>query len=210
MKEVEERFNNEQGRPFNGEELPAELLEAENILSQLASVFSLDGSAAKSDASVANALPGVTDTYRILVEQIPAVVFIAFFEKNFGEAYVSPQIEETLGFKQEEWLRDSHPLQHLSEIPQKFFERIGRAGSLGLIVAAQVGGDHPIITAEIGDLVMPLVGIAASAMDADDRPACGRLGRPNVDHAQANRPRTGDADGCAGEVHVPSGDEASR
>lgn len=51
-------------------------------------------------------LPDVTDTYRILVEQIPAVVFIAFFDKDFGEAYVSPQIEKTLGFTQEEWLND--------------------------------------------------------------------------------------------------------
>ena len=41
-----------------------------------------------------------------MVEQIPAVVFIAFFDKDFGEAYVSPQIEKTLGFTQEEWLND--------------------------------------------------------------------------------------------------------
>ena len=121
MKEVEERFNNEQGFTFNGEELPAELLEAENILSQLASVFSLNDAAAKSRAAAENELPGVTDTYRILVEQIPAVVFIAFFEKNFGEAYVSPQIEETLGFKQEEWLRD--PVRWYQQIHPEDKER---------------------------------------------------------------------------------------
>ena len=44
--------------------------------------------------------------YRTLVEQIPAVVFMAFLDKGIGEAYVSPQIEEILGFTQEEWLND--------------------------------------------------------------------------------------------------------
>jgi hypothetical protein len=39
--------------------------------------------------------------YRLLVEQIPAVVFLAFLEKGISEAYVSPQIEHTLGFTQE-------------------------------------------------------------------------------------------------------------
>ena len=44
--------------------------------------------------------------YRTLVEQIPAVVFMAFLDKRIGEAYVSPHIEEMLGFTQEEWLND--------------------------------------------------------------------------------------------------------
>jgi len=34
-----------------------------------------------------------------LIEQIPAVVFMAFLdEDSIGEAYVSPQIEAILGF----------------------------------------------------------------------------------------------------------------
>jgi PAS domain S-box-containing protein len=44
--------------------------------------------------------------YRALVEQIPAVVFMAYLEKGVGEAYVSPQIEAALGFSQSEWLED--------------------------------------------------------------------------------------------------------
>jgi PAS domain S-box-containing protein len=44
--------------------------------------------------------------YRILVEQIPAVVFIAYLDGGISEAYVSPQIEKALGFSQEEWLED--------------------------------------------------------------------------------------------------------
>jgi PAS domain S-box-containing protein len=44
--------------------------------------------------------------YRALVEQIPAVVFMAYLDKGVGEAYVSPRIEAALGFSQEEWLQD--------------------------------------------------------------------------------------------------------
>src|SRR6202162_2122610 len=44
--------------------------------------------------------------YRALVEQIPAVVFMAYLDKGIGEAYVSPQIETALGFSQREWLED--------------------------------------------------------------------------------------------------------
>ena len=48
--------------------------------------------------------------YRALVEQIPAVVFMAYLDKGIGEAYVSPQIEAALGFSQSEWLEDPCPL----------------------------------------------------------------------------------------------------
>jgi len=44
--------------------------------------------------------------YRALVEQIPAVIFMAYLDKGMGEAYVSPQIEAALGFSQDEWLED--------------------------------------------------------------------------------------------------------
>ena len=41
-----------------------------------------------------------------LLEQLPAVVFMAYLDRGIGEAYVSPQIEATLGFSQAEWLED--------------------------------------------------------------------------------------------------------
>jgi PAS domain S-box-containing protein len=44
--------------------------------------------------------------YRVLVEQVPAVVFIAYLERGISEVYVSPQIESALGFSQAEWLED--------------------------------------------------------------------------------------------------------
>jgi PAS domain S-box-containing protein len=89
--------------------------EAEDLLSQLARAFAtlrpLDGDHLSSlpetetPAGVA-ARPGVSETYRTLVEQIPAILFLAYIDGGIGQAYVSPQIGEKLGFSPEEWLED--------------------------------------------------------------------------------------------------------
>ncbi|HEY6948176.1 MAG TPA: PAS domain S-box protein [Gemmatimonadales bacterium] len=50
--------------------------------------------------------PSTEAVYQTLVEQIPAVVFMAYLDRAFGEAYVSPMIEHAIGFTQEEWLED--------------------------------------------------------------------------------------------------------
>jgi PAS domain S-box-containing protein len=44
--------------------------------------------------------------YRSLVEEIPAVTFMASLDGGLNELYVSPQIEDLLGFTQQEWLED--------------------------------------------------------------------------------------------------------
>ena len=44
--------------------------------------------------------------YRTLVETIPAVTFVAPLDENAPELYISPQIEQLLGFSQKEWLED--------------------------------------------------------------------------------------------------------
>ncbi len=44
--------------------------------------------------------------YRTLVEQIPAVTFMAALDGGVSELYVSPQIETLLGFSQKEWLEN--------------------------------------------------------------------------------------------------------
>lgn len=87
---------------------------AESILQELAAGFPLVDPLREvtprfdvADIKAAGvALPEVDARYRTLVEQIPAVVFMAFLDKGIGEAYVSPQIEAILGFSQEEWLND--------------------------------------------------------------------------------------------------------
>ncbi|HWP54589.1 MAG TPA: PAS domain S-box protein [Pyrinomonadaceae bacterium] len=113
---TEDRMTHVRGQPDPGAvagSVPVEFAEAESILKQLASVFAPTEDASAKPAftkigphTSAKASPGIADTYRILVEQIPAVVFMASLDQGLGEAYVSPQIESTLGFTQEEWLSD--------------------------------------------------------------------------------------------------------
>src|SRR4051794_3019367 len=49
-----------------------------------------------------------------LVEQLPAVVFLAALGADENEIYVSPQVETLLGFTQDEWL--SNPLLWYSQL----------------------------------------------------------------------------------------------
>src|ERR1051325_5287916 len=89
-------------------------IEAENVLTGLAGLFA--GSAAPTDLAAvflgaaeprrSGELPNVEARYRALVEQIPAVIFMAFLDRGISEAYVSPYIEDVLGFSQREWLDD--------------------------------------------------------------------------------------------------------
>lgn len=51
-------------------------------------------------------VPNLEAKYRALLEQLPALVFMAYLDRGIGEAYVSPQIEASLGFSQAEWLED--------------------------------------------------------------------------------------------------------
>ena len=86
---------------------PPGFAEAETVLVQLAQVFFQDtapGSAHPTPNDTTG--PNLETRYRALVEQIPAIVFMAYLDRGLGEAYVSPQIEEKLGFTQQEWLED--------------------------------------------------------------------------------------------------------
>ena len=101
-----------------------DVLQAEAILQGLAGVFTRNSSVARrivyppepSGAAPPEdpQLPNLEARYRALVEQIPAVVFMAYLDRGIGEAYVSPQIEAALGFSQEEWLED--PIRWYSHI----------------------------------------------------------------------------------------------
>jgi PAS domain S-box-containing protein len=48
--------------------------------------------------------------YRTLVEQIPAVVYLAEYGEQGEWLYISPQIERVLGYTPEEWLSHPHPM----------------------------------------------------------------------------------------------------
>lgn len=84
--------------PNHLEHMDAESAQA--LLSQLAGIFS--GGAPQTAAGP----PNWTDLYRTLVEQIPAVIFMAFLGQGLSEAYVSPHVEKVLGFTQEQWIGD--------------------------------------------------------------------------------------------------------
>jgi len=94
---------------------PADVKQALGVLQDLAAVFfqeraEIQAPKPHTDSSV-DTIPKPASNnfetmYRILAEQIPAVVFLAYLDEGFGEAYVSPHIETVLGFSQEEWLND--------------------------------------------------------------------------------------------------------
>src|ERR1700720_1877072 len=93
--------------------------EAETLLPDLAAVF-LSNSSQPAPADRISGdeqeepMPDANAIYQALVEQIPAVIFMAHLDRGIGEAYVSPQIEASLGFSQEEWLED--PVRWYSHI----------------------------------------------------------------------------------------------
>lgn len=96
----------------------ADLKQAEALLQELAGVFNgwsneavaREQSAPRPDAAALN----IEAKYRALLEQIPAVVFMAYVDRGTSEAYVSPEIEAALGYSREEWLED----------PVRWYERI--------------------------------------------------------------------------------------
>ncbi len=102
------------GEGGTGEDLS--IVEAEHLLRAMSDSASINGIAPGRPISPP-AREGVTDPaearaeraearYQTLVEQLPAVTFMASLQGDENELYVSPQIETMLGFSQEEWLSD--------------------------------------------------------------------------------------------------------
>jgi PAS domain S-box-containing protein len=96
--------------------------QAEAVLRELAGVFSagraveplLDSAVAEAGEAAEEHPPNLEARYRALLEQTPAVVFMAYLDRGMGEAYVSPEIEASLGYSREEWLED----------PVRWYERV--------------------------------------------------------------------------------------
>jgi len=94
-----------------------DLREAQALLLELAGVFGHSGGDEPVEQSPLTAEAPQSNLevkYRALLEQIPAVVFMAYVDRGFSEAYVSPEIEAALGYSREEWLED----------PVRWYERI--------------------------------------------------------------------------------------
>ncbi len=85
--------------------------DAEALLLELANVFSASSGSALPNPTPSPLAADTPDSnlearYRALLEQIPAVVFMAYLDRGVSEAYVSPEIEAALGYSREEWLED--------------------------------------------------------------------------------------------------------
>jgi PAS domain-containing protein len=85
-----------------------DLIGAEATLNMLAALFAQESTPSPRFFSRSEGSYSFSEEvrYRSLVDQLPAVVFMASLDKGVGDAYVSPQIEAALGFSQNEWLQD--------------------------------------------------------------------------------------------------------
>jgi PAS domain S-box-containing protein len=68
--------------------------------------------------------------YRTLVEQIPAVVYLAEYGEQGDWLYVSPQLERVLGYTPEEWLAHPHPMASFTHPEDLSAERVEEERSL--------------------------------------------------------------------------------
>jgi PAS domain S-box-containing protein len=94
---------------WNNASIHPERGEAEALLLELASVFATSNGASTRVSAVPTAEAHASNLearYRALLEQIPAVVFMAYLDRGVSEAYVSPEIEAALGYSREDWLED--------------------------------------------------------------------------------------------------------
>ncbi len=120
-------------------------VEAEALLRELASVFEMFAPG-EAPAAREEPAPSVEARYRALVEQIPAVVFMADLEQGAGQAYVSPQIEETLGFSQAEWLQD--PVRWYQQIHPEDKDRWSVEAAEMLLEGSPLRSGYRVLTKE--------------------------------------------------------------
>lgn len=93
------------GRRKDGQEIPVEIglspMETEQGLLVISTIRDIS-ERKRSEAQLHKA----EARYRTLVEEIPAVTFMAALDEGINELYVSPQIEALLGFSQTEWIEN--------------------------------------------------------------------------------------------------------
>ena len=106
---MDSQFSNLTG-PAARAKTPETLADVQAIADALAAIRaphknSRSDQPADGEGKGAEALPPIADRYNVLVEQIPAVVFMILLDGSMSETYVSPQLEPILGFSGK-WLED--------------------------------------------------------------------------------------------------------
>jgi diguanylate cyclase (GGDEF)-like protein/PAS domain S-box-containing protein len=81
--------------------------------------------------------------YRALMDNIPAVTFIAALDSDHNELYISPQIESLLGFTQAEWLAD--PFLWYYRVHPDDRERWGQEFALTCATGAQFRSEYRLL-----------------------------------------------------------------
>src|SRR5215510_3615523 len=71
---------------------------------------------------------------------------------------------------EDERLHNLQVVEGLGEVPEELLQRVGRARLLRASMAAKIGRDDAMLPAEMSDLILPLLGLPARAVDAHDRP----------------------------------------
>ena len=81
--------------------------------------------------------------YRTLVDQIPAVVFLAPLEAGVGESYISDYVQSTLGYTRQEWLGD--PLRWYQSIHPDDRERWSQEAAEMLMTGLPLRSTYRVI-----------------------------------------------------------------
>jgi PAS domain S-box-containing protein len=84
--------------------------------------------------------------YQALVEQIPAVVFLASLEGGINDIYVSPQIEALLGFTQREW--SANPILWFRQLHPEDRPRLSREFAMACITGRPFRGVARVFSRE--------------------------------------------------------------
>ncbi|HEX2227281.1 MAG TPA: PAS domain S-box protein [Candidatus Binatia bacterium] len=127
--------------------------EAEAVLKGLAGVFEHNPTASDlaagflkrgtANSSFRAPLPILGTRYQTLVEQIPAVIFMAALDGGISEAYVSPHIEAVLGYSQTEWLDD--PVRWYRQIHPEDKERWSSEAAGMLVSGAPLSSVYRVL-----------------------------------------------------------------
>jgi PAS domain S-box-containing protein len=94
------------GKRANGEEFPIEATGISQIEVNGQKIFTVILRDITERKRAEESLRVAEIKYRIMVEHIPAIIYLSGADQSIGVNYVGPQIE-ALGFSQEEWIADS-------------------------------------------------------------------------------------------------------